>query len=127
MPARNAQEPAVPHATLNMIFQELGETKAVAREAKHAANGASQKIDVVGGKVDSLALVVATQGHLKEDVDELKAEVKEQAGEIEILRADKHRREGAIGLIEWVSKHWPFLGLGAILVAWVGFANGLFK
>jgi hypothetical protein len=127
VPARNAQEPAVPHATLNMIFQELGETKAVAREAKHAANGASQKIDAVGGKVDSLALVVATQGHLKENVEELKAEVKEQASEIEILKADKHRREGAIGLVEWISKHWPFLGLSAFLAAWVAFANGLFK
>lgn len=117
----------MPHATLNMIFQELGETKAVAREAKHAANGASQKIDAVGGKVDSLALVVATQGHLKEDVDELKVEVKEQAAEIEELRADKHRREGAIGLVEWISKHWPFVGLSGLIIAWVGWANGVFK
>lgn len=115
----------MPHATINQIYEKLGEAIAVGREAKHAANGASQKIDAVSGKVDALAIVVANQGHLQEDVDELKATVKEQRTEIGELVADKHRREGAIGLIEWISKHWPFVGLSAIIIAWVGWANGL--
>ena len=116
----------VPHATLNMIFEKLGETTAVAREAKHAANGASQKIDAVAGKVDALALVVATQGQLRDHVERLEATIKEQHEDIEVLQADKLRREGAIGLVEWISKHWPFLIACAFLAAWVGYVNQVF-
>jgi hypothetical protein len=124
MSTSRAGEQVVTHATLNMIFEKLGETTAVAREAKHAANGASQKIDAVSGKVDALALVVANQGHLQEDVDELKTTVRDQRSEINQLLADKHRREGAIGLFEWFAKHWPFTIFGSALVAVVIWANG---
>lgn len=117
----------MPPATLNMLFEKMGEVQAGVREAKHAANNAGQKIDAVSGKVDALAIVVANQGHLQEDVDELKATVKEQRTEIGELVADKHRREGAIGLVEWISKHWPFLGLSGLIIGFVGYANGVFK
>lgn len=122
-----SREPTLPPQTLSAIFQELGEVKAVAREAKHAANNASGKIDVVAGKVDSLALVVATQGHLQEDVAELKKENEEQQERINELIADKHRREGAVGLVEWISKNYPFLILCVGLAIWVAYANGVLK
>lgn len=122
-PARGEQ---MPHTTLNSLFEKMGEVQAVAREAKHAANGASQKIDSVAGKVDALALVVATQGHLREDVERLEQMVKDQAQDIEVLNIEKHRRDGAVGLVEWVSKHWPFLGLSGIIIVWVGYANKVF-
>lgn len=127
MPSRSFQEQTVPHATLNMIFEKLGDVTAVAREAKHAANNTSQKVDSVAGKVDSLAVVVATQGQLRDHVERLEVETKSQRQEIDHLKADKHRREGAIGLVEWISKHWPFLGLSAVLIAWVGYANRVFQ
>jgi hypothetical protein len=98
----------------------LGELIAEVRTVKHNQNNSGQKIDLVAGKVDALALVVANQGHLTEDVEELKGAVKG-------LVADKYRREGAIGLVEWVSKHWPFLIACVGLAAWVAFANGLLK
>jgi hypothetical protein len=123
-PARGSAE--LPNATLNMLFEKMGEVQAGVREAKHAANGASQKIDSVAGKVDALALVVATQGEIRNHVERLEITVKEQGDEIETLSADKHRREGAIGLVEWISKHWPFIGLAAIIIAWIGIANGIF-
>jgi hypothetical protein len=55
---------------------------------------------------------------------ELKSTVKEQRSTIDDLVADKHRREGAIGLVEWISKHWPFALMAAVLGAVVVWANG---
>jgi seryl-tRNA synthetase len=121
-PARGSAE--LPNATLNMLFEKMGEVQAGVREAKHAANGASQKIDSVAGKVDALALVVATQGEIRNHVERLETTVKEQGEEIETLVADKHRREGAIGLVEWISKHWPFTLVALLLGAIVVWANG---
>lgn len=121
MPQR---EPELPHATLNSLFEKMGEVQAVAREAKHAANGAAQKIDAVAGKVDALALVVAAQGQLRDHVDRLEIEIKEHQHDLEVLNADKHRREGAIGLIEWISKHWPFTVLAIGLSLFIAWANG---
>lgn len=120
------REPAVPHATLNSLFEKMGEVQAVAREAKHAANNAGQKIDAVAGKVDALALVVATQGQLRDHVERLERQQDEQEQEIDELKAVNLRREGAVGLVEWISKHWPFLALCAFLTVWVGVANGMF-
>ena len=105
---------------LHMLYEKVGEVGAIAREAKHAANTASAKID-------ALALIVTQQGQLREHVERLEQDRRSDHEQIEQLLADKHRREGAIGLVEWMSKHWPFLGLSGILIAWVGFANGLFK
>jgi hypothetical protein len=120
-PARNVGEPTPGNGSTDRL---LGELIAEVRTVKHNQNNTSTKVDVVAGKVDALALVVANQGHLIEDVDELKATVKDQRTTIDGLVADKHRREGAIGLVEWISKHWPFtlvaMGL-AVIVAW---ANG---
>jgi hypothetical protein len=114
----------VPHATLNSLYEKMGEVQAVAREAKHAANNAAQKIDAVAGKVDALALVVATQGQIREHVDRLEKHAEEQDAEIEILKADKLRREGAVSLVEWFSRHWPFTIIVAGLAALVAWANG---
>lgn len=115
MPA--PREESVPQQTLNTIFEKLGGVEAVAREAKHAANNASQKIDVVAGKVDNLAIVVATQGHLQEDVEDLKREVND-------LLTDKHRREGALGLTNWFLRNWPTL-IGIVCLALIVLkANG---
>lgn len=120
------REGFLPQQTLNTLFEKMGEVQEGVRQAKHAANNASQKIDAVSGKVDQLALVVATQGQIREHVERIESVQKEQHDELEVLMADKHRREGAVGLLEWVSKHWPFLGLAAFLTAWVGYANHVF-
>jgi hypothetical protein len=124
MPGRSGQEHIVAPATINQIFQELGEVKAVSREAKHAANGASQKIDGLSAKVDQLAIVVATQGQIREHVQRLEEEAKEDRAEILALKADKLRREGAIGLVEWLARHWPATILILALAACITWANG---
>ena len=125
MPPR--REPIMAEQTLNTIFEKLGSVEASVREAKHAANNAGQKIDAVAGKVDALALVVATQGAIREHVDRLEQQARDDREDIETLIADKHRREGAIGLIEWISKNYPGLIVAALVVLWVGYANGVFK
>jgi hypothetical protein len=42
MPGRNGSA-VMPQQTLNTIFEKLGNVEAVAREAKHAANGATSE------------------------------------------------------------------------------------
>jgi hypothetical protein len=105
------------HVNLNMLYEKVGEVGAIAREAKHAANNASAKID-------SLAIVVATQGETRAHVDRLEKLVVSLSEEVEELQADKHRREGAVGLVEWIAKHWPFALVAAALGAVVVRANG---
>lgn len=114
----------MPHATINQIYEKLGEATAVGREAKHAAREASMKIDSVASKVDQLALVVATQGQLREHVDRLEDEAKEDRVELDALKADKLRREGAISLVEWLSRHWPVTIIVLAFAAVITWANG---
>lgn len=110
--------------TLNTIFEKLGGVEASVREAKHAANNAGQKIDIVAGKVDNLAVVVATQGAIREHVERIEVMQKEHHEEIEILMTDKHRREGAMGLVNWLARNWPLTLILAVLAAFVAWANG---
>jgi hypothetical protein len=126
MPGRNGSV-VMPQQTLNTIFEKLGNVEAVAREAKHAANNTSGKVDVVAGKVDALALVVATQGHLKEDVERLEGTAIENRKRIEELQADKLRRDGALGLFSWFSRNWPLTLMLGGLAALVEWANGVVK
>jgi hypothetical protein len=110
---------------LMSLHREMGEVTAVARGIGHAVNGISQKVDGLDGKVDALALVVAAQGHLREDVARLEQSLAGAISEIATLKADKLRREGAIGLLAWMGRNWPGAFLGAVLAALVTFANGL--
>jgi hypothetical protein len=92
------------------LFEKIGDMQATLRVVKHETSNTSAKLD-------ALATLVATQGHMAADVERLKEEVHE-------LQVDKHRREGAIGLFEWISKHWPFTIFAAALGALVAWANG---
>lgn len=102
---------------LNTLYETMGEVKAIAREAKHAAQNTS-------AKVDALALVVAAQGEIRSHVERMERHSEEQDEKIEMLTADKLRREGAIGLVEWVGKHWPFTIFSLILALFIAWANG---
>jgi hypothetical protein len=88
----------------------LGELIAEVRAVKHNQNNASQKIDAVG--------------RLVEQVAEIKEEQERHHFRIAVLEADKNRREGAVGLVEWIARHWPFTVIISALGAWVAWANG---
>lgn len=92
---------------------------------------------------DSLDLIRRTQDKQGEDLhsisertarleerntrlDRVEKEQERLDAQLALLIADKHKREGAIGLMEWVSKHWPFTAVAAGLAALVAYANGLF-
>lgn len=95
----------------------LGELIAEVRAVKHNQNNTSQKLDAVGRQTEPIRALV-------EQVREIKAEQERHHFRLAVLEADKHRREGAIGLFEWVTRHWPFSVIAAALAAWVGWANG---
>jgi hypothetical protein len=52
--------------------------------------------------------------------------IAELDAKIEVLTADKHKRDGAIGLASWFSQHYPFVGVSVALAAFVAWVNGLF-
>lgn len=87
----------------------LGEIVAELRTVKHNQMNASQKLDAVG--------------HLVEQVKEIKEEQARHHFRLAVLEADKHRRDGAIGLVEWLSRHWPFTLIFIALGAWVAWIN----
>lgn len=105
VPARDVGEN--PNASTDRL---LGELIAEVRTVKHNQNNALTKLDAVN--------------QLVEQVREMKAEQDRHDRRLTLLEADKLRREGAVSLVEWVSRHWPFtiiLGGLAALVIW---ANG---
>jgi hypothetical protein len=90
----------------------LGELIAEVRAVKHNQNNANHKLDAVT--------------HLVEQVKELREEQEKHNFRLAVLEADKNRRDGAIGLVEWLSRHWPFSLLIAALAAWAAWLNGKF-
>lgn len=88
----------------------LGELIAEVRAVKHNQNNANQKLEAIN--------------HLVEQVRDLREEQEKHHFRLAVLEADKNRREGAIGLVEWLGRHWPFPFIAAMLAAWVAWANG---
>lgn len=88
----------------------LGELIAEVRAVKHNQNNANSKLDAVT--------------HLVEQVKEIREEQARHSFRLQVLEADKNRRDGAIGLVEWLSRHWPFSVIISALAAWVAWANG---
>lgn len=95
----------------------LGELIAEVRAIKHATNNNVMKLEGLGPIAETAkeALRVAV---------EVKLEQEKHHFRIAVLEADKSRRQGAIGLVEWVIRHWPFGVIAAALAAWVAWANG---
>jgi hypothetical protein len=87
-------------------------------DKRHDDANVSQKVDGLGTQITR-------------EVARMKAELQVQLDAMDrrvaMLEADKLRREGAVGLVEWISKNYPFIILCIGLVLWVGFANGLFR
>lgn len=76
------------------MAEKHGEMYEAVRATKHAVNNMAQKLDAV------LPLV--------EQVKQLALDRDDHEKRLAVLEADKHRREGAFGLVEWISNHWPF-------------------
>jgi hypothetical protein len=52
----------------------------------------------------------------------MKLEQERHGVRITLLEADKLRREGAVSLVEWISRHWPIaiiMAAFAALMAWM--------
>jgi hypothetical protein len=88
----------------------LGELIAEVRAVKHNQNNAMSKLDSVT--------------HLVEQVKEIKEAQERHHFRIAVLEADKNRRDGAVGLVEWIGKHWPFTLILGAMAAWIAWANG---
>lgn len=94
----------------------IGELIAETRALKHETRQNSMKLD-------SIAPIAANAKEALKLATELKEEQARHHFRIAVLEADKNRREGAVGLVEWVVRHWPFTLMMALLAAWVAWAN----
>lgn len=103
---------------LHGVYEKLGEMTATLREVSHTGRNNSQKID-------ALAEVVIKQGALADRVEALYNGHETHHQRITVLEVEKHHRDGAIGLFEWTSKHWPFVIAIVSLAVWIGVANGV--
>jgi hypothetical protein len=88
----------------------LGELIAEVRAVKHDQRQSMMKLDAVN--------------ILVEQVKEVRVEQERHHTRLTILEADKLRREGAVSLVEWISRHWPFTVLVTFLAGFVAWANG---
>lgn len=103
----------MPNGHDNSLYEKLGDIQATLRVVKHDTQNLS-------AKVDGLGQLVIAQGHLKADVDALKAEV-------QTLVVEKHHRDGAIGLVGWIAQHWPFLMFALAMIIVSLWGNGKIK
>lgn len=101
---------------LGTLRQQVGEIIGTLREINHATNNNSSKID-------GLTIAIATQAELVRRTDKLEEGHQAHHLRLAVLEADRHRREGAIGLVAWISQHWPFTLFAVILAAIVAWAN----
>lgn len=83
-----------PPGDLLSMAEKQGEMYEAVRATKHAVNNIAQQMQ-------PLVAMVSIVEQLARDRDD-------HERRLAVLEADKHRREGAVGLVEWISKHWPF-------------------
>ncbi len=100
------------------IRQQVGEILGTLRELNHTTNNNSAKID-------GLTVAVATQAELIRRTDLLEKGQAAHHLRLAVLEADKHRREGAIGLVAWFSRNWPVAAIIGAVGAIIVWAKGL--
>jgi uncharacterized coiled-coil DUF342 family protein len=91
----------------------VGEMRGQMRELVHTLNN-------VSGKIDGLSREVISMGPLAAEIAEVKGDIKLVQTEINLLKSERDQRKGAVGLVEWLVKHWPgvlgfFVLLGLLL------------
>jgi len=74
--------------------------------------------------LERLARIEANR--VNETVAKLEERVEKALEKIDALESDRDRREGAIGVLGWLAKNWPFAVVSAALGVLVAWANGKF-
>lgn len=105
---------------LGTLRQQVGEIIGTLREINHATNNNSAKID-------GLTIAVATQAEIIRRTDVLEKGHTAHHIRLAVLEADKHRREGAIGLVAWIARNWPVAVIISAIAAFAAWAQGLWK
>ena len=111
---------------LDEISERLGELAAYTHEHRHGVNNLSQKFDALA--LDITKKVEALDAKMTVRIDainaHLTAENKVLQSRVDLLEVDKTRRDGAVGLFNWMLKSWPALVGFALLVAVILEATG---
>lgn len=114
MPHREVGEPDGDRS----VDRLLGELIAEVRVVKHDQRQISTKLD-------GLATIAATHTEILHRIEKSEKDLERQSFRLGVLEADKQRREGAVGLVEWFGKHWPFSIMLAAIAAFIAWVNGV--
>lgn len=98
----------------------VGEMRGQMREMVHTLNNVSTKID-------GLTREVIAMGPLAAELAELKAEIRVAKTEIDLLKSKDDKRSGAVGLVEWLIRHWPGVLGFVLLIGIILRTNGMIK
>jgi DNA-binding FrmR family transcriptional regulator len=114
MAAREGQLDEISQA----IGRLSGQMEAIERymhEREHGLNNLVQKVEALGVRITRD--IAAVEGRIEGRMMAMDARVRS-------LEDEKQRRDGAVGLVAWFAKHWPFSIVIAFLAAWIAWANG---
>lgn len=114
------------HPQLDEISSKIGELGAYVHEHRHGVNNLSLKFDALSvdlaKRVEALDLKMAAR--IEEMGNTITRRLDALEERIETLETDKHKRDGAVGLVEWLMRYWPgviaYIGLVALMLR----ANG---
>lgn len=95
----------------------LGELIAEVRAVKHDQRNSLQKLDAINN-------IAATMKEVLRRLEKAERDQENASLRLAVLEADKHRREGAVGLVEWTARHWPVTLVLGFLAAFIAWANG---
>lgn len=105
------------HPDLHSIFEKLGDINATLRDVKHTTNNNTTKID-------GLVHLIGKQAEMAGALERIARRQEVNEGRLDALEADRHRRDGAIGVGRWMAGHWPFATVAAALAALIAWAGG---
>lgn len=99
------------HAVRMIEIEAIRQVTDNLRRLNGHAEKTNEALDRVGERLHSIdiRLVKIESNRVSEEVSKLQAEV-------DLLKQDKARREGALGLGNWVLKNWPSI-IGILLIA----------
>lgn len=83
-----------------------------------------KKQDGLGVDLQTVSERVVRLEERNERFSRLEVAISKEAGRVDALMRDKDKRDGAVGLIDWVGKHWPFTAFAAVAAGYVAWANG---
>ncbi len=118
----SGDEHDVRHELTVQILTQIRDSLDLIRRKQDTFDGSLREF---GGDIHAISERTARLEERNERFTRIENENARLAGQVELLVADKNKRDGAIGAWSWLANNWPVAGLATALGALVAYANGL--